>query len=219
MSRLPPHCPLCAEPDPPPLVEVHGRTYGECARCRLVAMAPADRLSAAEERARYEMHENDAADPAYREFLDRVASPLLERLPAAAAGLDYGAGPGPALSRMLEEAGHPTAVYDPFFAPDRAALARTYDFVTCTETAEHFHAPREEFRRLDSLLRPGGWLGLMTEVRDESQPFETWWYARDPTHVCFYGPATLRWLADHFGWELERPHRNVALFRKPKGAE
>ncbi len=209
------HCPLCAEPDPSPLVEAHGRAYYQCSRCRLVAVPAADRPSAAEERARYETHENDPADPRYRAFLDRLASPLLERLPAAAEGLDYGAGPGPALSQMIEEAGHPTAIYDPFFAPDRAALDRTYDFITCTETAEHFHAPGEEFSRLDALLRPGGWLGLMTEVRDESEPMESWWYARDPTHVCFYAPDTLRWLADHFGWAMERPHRNVALFRKP----
>lgn len=215
MSRLLTACPLCAAPDPSLFAETHGRTYYECRRCRLVAMAPADHPSATEERARYETHENDPADPGYRAFLDRIASPLIERLPAAAAGLDYGAGPGPALSHMLEEAGHPTAVYDPFFAPDLAALDRTYDFITCTETAEHFHAPGKEFSRLDALLRAGGWLGLMTEVRDESQPFDTWWYTRDPTHVCFYAPDTLRWIAHHFGWELERPHRNVALFRKP----
>lgn len=182
-----------------------------------MAVPPAGRPTPEEERERYEMHENDPADPAYRSFLDRLASPLIERLPAAAEGLDYGSGPGPALARMLREVGHPTAVYDPFFAPARAALERTYDFITCTETAEHFHAPGEEFARLDAMLRPGGWLGLMTEVRDPSQPMESWWYARDPTHVCFYEPETLRWLAAHFGWEMERPHRNVGLFHKPVG--
>ncbi len=164
-----------------------------------------------------ETHENDPTDPGYRAFLDRLASPLIERLPAGAEGLDYGAGPGPTLSKMLEEAGHPTAVYDPFFAPDRSRLDRTYDFITCTETAEHFHAPGEEFVRLDGLLRQAGWLGLMTEVRDESRPFESWWYVRDATHVCFYSADTLRWIGDRFDWELERPHRNVALFRKPGG--
>lgn len=180
-----------------------------------MAVPPTDRPTATEERARYESHENDPADPDYRAFLDRLAAPLMERLPPAAEGLDYGAGPGPALARMLEEAGHSMAIYDPFFAPDPAALNYTYDFVACTETAEHFHAPGEEFSRLDALLRPGGWLGLMTEVLDASQSFETWWYARDPTHVCFYAPPTLRWIADHFGWDMERPHRNVALFHKP----
>lgn len=210
-------CPLCAAPDPSPFAEAHGRTYYECGRCRLLAMAPADRPSAAEERARYETHQNDPADPGYRGFLNRLAAPLIERLPAGAEGLDYGSGPGPTLSLILDKAGHPTAIYDPFFAPDRSPLDRTYEFITCTETAEHFHAPGEEFTRLNALLRPGGWLGLMTEVWDASQPFESWWYARDATHVCFYSANTLLWIGRRFGWEMERPHRNVALFRKPEG--
>jgi taurine dioxygenase len=58
------------------------------------------------------------------------------------------ADPGPALAAMLREAGHEVALYDPFFAPDPAPLAAIYDFVTCTETAEHFHDPRAEFARL-----------------------------------------------------------------------
>jgi len=102
----------------------------------------------------------------------------------------------------------------------RAGLSRSgasdqaYDFITCTETAEHFVDPRAEFDRFDVLLRPGGWLGVMTEVLDEDRIFETWRYARDPTHVCFYGRRTFDWIADRFGWALERPHPNVALFRK-----
>jgi len=116
---------------------------------------------------------------------------------------------------MLTERGFPTALYDPFFAPDPAPLAETYDFVVCTETAEHFFDPRAEFDRLDGLLRPGGWLGVMTEVVDDARPFGEWRYARDPTHACFYRDETLAWIARAYRWRLERPHRNVALFRKP----
>jgi hypothetical protein len=47
--------------------------------------------------------------------------------------------------------------FDPFFAPDRASLRRTYDVIACSETAEHFDCPGDEFQRLDRLLRPG-WL-------------------------------------------------------------
>src|SRR5690606_29278515 len=112
------------------------------------------------------------------------------------------------------EAGRPTSNYDPFFAPDDALLARTWDFVTCTETTEHFFEPAREFERLDALVRPGGWLGVMTTVRDNAHDFAQWWYVRDPTHVCFYSARTFEWIAGRFGWTLERPHPNVALFRK-----
>jgi hypothetical protein len=48
---------------------------------------------------------------------------------------------------MLREAGQEVTDYDPMFAPDAAAVAAgaQYDFVTCTEVAEHFYRPAQEF--------------------------------------------------------------------------
>jgi len=188
--------------------------YHRCPACDLVFLDRASRLPPDEERARYETHENDPADPRYRAFLDRLAAPLRARLNPGAEGLDYGCGPGPALAVMLEEHGFLMAVYDPFFAPDPKVLEQSYDFITCTETAEHFFEPGAEFRRLAGLVRPGGWIAVMTGVLTEEIDFDAWWYARDPTHVCFYTPETLRWIASHHGWSLERPTVNVALFRR-----
>jgi hypothetical protein len=207
-------CPLCASDDVTPLAHAHGRDFIGCADCGLAFVEPSQRPPAAAERARYETHENDPSDAGYRAFLGRLFEPLAARLPPGAEGLDYGSGPGPTLSLMLREAGFPTAIYDPYFAPDLAAFERTYDFVTCTETAEHFFAPAAEFDRLDALLRPGGWLAVMTTILTDEQALETWWYARDPTHVCFYRAETMEWIARRYGWLLERTHANVALFRK-----
>jgi 2-polyprenyl-3-methyl-5-hydroxy-6-metoxy-1,4-benzoquinol methylase len=178
-----------------------------------VSAARADLPSAAEERARYETHENDPADPGYRAFLDRLATPLVDRLAPGMQGLDVGSGPGPTLSIMLGERGFPTAIWDPFFAPDPAPLARTWDFVTCTETVEHFHDPARDWARLFTLVRPGGWLAVMTEPLGD-EPLETWWYARDPTHVALHRTETLEWIAARWGAALERPSRTVALFRR-----
>lgn len=177
-------------------------------------MSPADRPSRDAERARYEQHRNDPQDARYRAFLARLCEPLAEQLRPGAVGLDYGCGPGPTLSIMFEEMGFDVACYDPFFARNEAALARAYDFITCSETVEHFFAPDIEFDRLDGLLLPGGWLGVMTEMRDDDRDFATWWYVRDPTHVCFYHPETMLWIAARFGWSLQRPRRNVTLFGK-----
>jgi hypothetical protein len=207
-------CPLCRSDRVSHFAHVHGRHYHDCARCGLVHVDPAQRPTPEAERAHYGTHENDPDDPGYRAFLGRVADPLVARLEPGAEGLDYGAGPGPTLSRMLTAAGFPMAIYDPFFAPDTGALARTYDFITCTETAEHFFHPGDELERLDALLRPGGWLAIMTELVGEGRPFAEWRYARDPTHVCFYRSQTLEWIAARFGWALELPRPDVALFRK-----
>ena len=141
----------------------------------------------------------------------------MARLAPGARGLDYGSGPGPTLSRMLAEAGPPTSDYDPFFASGPGLLGATYDFVTCSEAAEHFHDPAREFQRLDRLLRPGGWLGLMTGIVDPETDLETWWYLRDPTHVVFYSLRTLTWLGERHGWTLVPVSGTVVLFRKGGG--
>lgn len=207
-------CPLCEGEEVEAFADVEGRPYLRCPVCALTFLHQGHHLDPARERARYETHENDPSDLGYRSFLDRLARPLVRRLEPGMEGLDYGAGPGPTLSLMLSERGFPTAIWDPFFAPDPAALQRTYDFVTCTETAEHFFRPGEEFRRLDDLLRTPGWLAVMTRILEEDEGFETWWYVRDPTHVCFYRRETLAWIADAHGWALSRPSPTVALFRK-----
>lgn len=196
---------------------VHGRRFRDCGTCRLLFVAPEHHVAPEAEREHYATHHNDPADPGYRAFLDRLARPLVERLPPGAEGLDYGSGPGPTLSRILRERGFPTDIYDPLFAPNPAPLRRRYDFVTCTEAAEHFHHPAHEFARLNGLLRPGGWLGLMTQLVPDDRPLEQWRYVRDPTHVCFYRPATLRWIAERHGWTVELRERGVALFRKGEG--
>ena len=168
----------------------------------------------AEELAQYQLHRNDLYDPGYRKFLRRLADPLLERLSPARQGLDFGCGPGPALALMLREAGHHVALYDPLFFDHPEVLAGRYDFITCSETIEHFHQPAEEFRRLDDMLKPGGWLALMTTFQTDDARFAHWHYRRDPTHVVFYRATTLEYLALRHGWRCEIPAPNVAFMHK-----
>lgn len=207
-------CPLCGAAPCAPEVPVQGRRYAVCGGCGLTFMLPADRLPAQAERAVYDLHRNDPDDAGYRAFLDRLARPLAARLRPGMRGLDYGAGPGPALPAMLAARGFPTVAYDPLYAANAELLQRRYDFIACSETAEHFHDPAAEFARLDGLLQPGGWLGLMTQWRLPERPFAVWGYARDPTHVCFYQARTLQWIARRHGWRLTCPVPHVALFRK-----
>lgn len=65
---------------------------------------------------------------------------------------------------MLREQGFEIYEYGPVFAPDPCVLELQYAFVLCPEVAEHFHYPSREFDRLEKLLRPGGWLAIMTSV-------------------------------------------------------
>lgn len=211
-------CPLCATVSAHGIEHASGRQCFVCSTCALVHVAREHRLDRAGEAAHYGTHENSPDDPHYRSFLDRLLLPLVARLSPGAQGLDFGSGPGPTLSVMFEERGFPMQIYDPFFAPDQAVLQRQFDFVSCSETVEHFFDPAAEFARFDRLVRPGGWLAIMTMITPELSQFRQWHYPRDPTHVCFYAHDTMRWIADRHGWQLEVPCANVALFRTASGA-
>ncbi|MGC8122081.1 class I SAM-dependent methyltransferase [Marinobacter sp. VGCF2001] len=208
-------CPVCETGPLTPFRGVGTQRYLRCGLCEATVMAPECRLSESGERAVYELHNNEAGDPGYRRFLSKLAAPLLAQIQAGAEGLDFGCGPGPALAGMLEEAGMSMALYDPFFYPEDAALNRQYDFITCTEVVEHLYRPAEVFRTLDRLLRPGGWLGIMTCFQTDDARFDNWHYRRDPSHVVFYREQTFRWLADRLGWQLHIPVKDVVLARKP----
>ncbi len=123
--------------------------------------------------------------------------------------------PGPALAAMLREAGHMMGLYDPLFAAEPAPLSGLYDFIACTETAEHFHKPAEEFDRLGAMLRPGGWLAIMTCFQTDDALFANWHYRKDPTHVVFYRRTTFDVIAKQRGWRCESPVKDVALLQKP----
>lgn len=193
---------------------VGAKAYWRCRVCEATFLAPALWPDAGAENAEHDKDENDAEDPAYRAFLSRLSKPLLARLPARLRGLDFGCGPTPALAKMLEEAGHEMRYYDPVYAPDESVLTDDYDFITCNGVIETLHNPRAVFEGLDAMLRPGGWLGIMTEFQTDDSRFETWHSRRDPGHIIFYRAATLTLLGTRLGWTLQIPRKNIALFRK-----
>ena len=208
-------CPVCAEWECRQFAEIDARVYWRCDACFATFLDPSLLPSPEVELREYQLHQNDPGDPGYRRFVGKVVTPLLERLEPNSSGLDFGCGPGSALAAMMREAGHAVELYDPFFCNHIEALQRAYDFVACTEVIEHFHHPATEFAKLNALLKPAGWLAVMTCFQRDDARFERWHYRRDPTHVVFYKEETLRVLARRFDWTCEFPSPNVALMRKP----
>jgi SAM-dependent methyltransferase len=212
----PERCPVCTTRRIRLFMTLEGKVYWRCRLCEATFLAPAQWPDLEAQRDEYDKHQNDVGDPRYRAFLSRLSTPLLARMPGGLRGLDFGCGPGPALAHMLEEAGHEMRCYDPLYAPDQSVLDDVYDFITCTEVIEHLHQPRAVFEAFDAMLRPGGWVGIMTEFQTDDSRFAKWHYRRDPTHIIFYRATTLTLLGSRLGWTLEIPRRNIALFRKPR---
>lgn len=208
-------CPLCENSRTASRLTAGQREFWQCDECALTFVPPQFHLEGAEEKARYDTHENYPDDPAYRNFFRPFFDALTKELPPGAKGIDFGAGPGPALAEMLRERGFSVALYDKFFHPQKDVLGENYDFVACTETAEHFQRPRAEFELFQRLLRPGGCLGILTGMLAEGKKFDDWYYHRDPTHVAFYEKRTMEWIGKRFSWESSFPAPNVTLFRKP----
>jgi SAM-dependent methyltransferase len=208
-------CPLCGGTQLAAFHRDRRRDYLCCSHCQLVFVPPAQHLSAAQEKAEYDLHRNDPADHGYRRFLSRLAQPLLQRVTVPGEGLDFGCGPGPTLSLLLAQAGHRVALYDVFYAPDTAPLQRHYDFITASEVVEHLHRPGEELDRLWSRLRPGGVLGLMTKLVIDADAFAHWHYKNDLSHVCFFSRHSFAWLAQRWGAQLEIIGSDVILLTKP----
>ena len=114
----------------------------------------------------------------------------------------------------MTEQGHRVALYDPFFFPDRSVLDDTYDFITATEVVEHLRHPGQEFELLWSLLRSGGWLGIMTKLALDADAFSRWHYKNDRTHIRFFSIKTFEWLANSWHARLMIVDKDVILLQK-----
>ena len=208
-------CPLCLSVENTFFHRDKQREYLRCRQCALVFVPPKSHLSRADEKSYYELHQNSPLDSGYRIFLERLSKPLLEQIKPGSQGLDFGSGPGPTLSLMLEEAGHRVGLYDPFYAPDEAVFTRQYDFIASSEVVEHLQAPGRELTRLWALLKPGGVLAIMTKRVLDEAAFAHWHYKNDPTHIVFFSEQTFHWLGKQWQVDAVFHGADVVLFNKP----
>ena len=205
-------CPLC-QGDCHFFYQDTRRSFLRCKQCALVFVSPEFLPTQKEEKTQYDLHENHPEDDGYRNFLNRLAWPLLEKLKPKSSGLDFGCGPGPTLSVILEEAGHNLSLYDPIYHPDKRNLSGTYDFITATEVFEHLHYPSIDLGIIQNALKPGGWLGIMTKRVSGREAFSKWHYIQDPTHVCFWSETTFNWLASKWNANVEYPASDIAIIQ------
>jgi hypothetical protein len=188
------------------------REYIRCDVCSLVFVPPQYLLNPDDEKARYDTHKNSEDNPGYMEFLAQMSDPLLTLLSEKSSGLDFGCGPGPCLSKHFERQGHTVDLYDVFYEDNQDVFNKTYDFVTTTEVVEHLYQPGEVLDRVWNLVKPGGYLGVMTQPIPEN--FDTWWYKKDNTHVSFFHTKTFEYLMKKWGATQVYQYKAVWILKK-----
>jgi SAM-dependent methyltransferase len=149
---------------------------------------------------RYKKHNNDIEDYGYREFVSPITSAIMIDFTTNHKGLDFGAGTGPIISKILKDNDFQIKQYDPFFHNFPNLLEKQYDYIACCEVIEHFHDPKKEFSLLKKLLRKNGKLYCMTNIYNENIDFHNWDYKSDITHVFIYHQKTIDWIKEEFGF-------------------
>ncbi len=207
-------CPLCNAPSLSEMRFKSGiRTYFYCSHCHLISADPASLPDTQTELARYQKHQNASEDAGYVAFLNRFIQALQPFVKSKHHGLDVGCGPYPLLADMLRHSGYGMEIYDPFFYP--VIPLSQVDFITCTETIEHFHHPAMSFDRIVSWLKGDGILAIMTDMWQTWEGMHGWYYLRDITHVSFYHPSTFDFIARRYDLQLiYSDEKRIVVFRK-----
>jgi SAM-dependent methyltransferase len=194
-------CPLCYSQSTTEYGNTNKVQFLLCGRCALVFKAPEFFPSEEQEKSRYLLHQNDVNDSAYQNFVSPLVEAIILNHSSNHHGLDFGAGTGPVIAKLLQDKDYTITLYDPFFHPNDEVLKDKYDFIICCEVMEHFHKPNKEFDLLRNLLKPNGSLYCMTQLFPTQEKFKNWNYKNDPTHVVFYSEESLNWIKVHFGFK------------------
>jgi hypothetical protein len=206
-------CTLCGSDKCSLYAQSGARRFMRCNRCEIVFVPGQDWVSPGKERARYELHDNTPDSDTCKNYLQDFAKQL-EHIPVFRPRvLDYGSGPHTVLAGILAEKSIPCASYDPLFDIGAETLNETYDIVVLCEVLEHIRQLRRELERIRALLNPGGYVAVRTELYDEHTDFESWWYAKDSTHIHFFRMTTLITVAEILNKGIYFTNaRNVAVF-------
>ena len=222
-------CPLCEDPVSAELhflrhADVSGREFAHCQSCDLIFEPSSGHRSLADEKQRYEKHENNLSDLGYRGFLEQAVTPALSLISDRQKGgpklqaLDFGCGPDQVLCEILAAKGISTVGYDLHFFKDTHLLEKKYELIFSTEVWEHFRLPAKEIGLIAGLLQMGALLSVMTSLHQQvfggDEFFSKWWYVRDFTHLCFYSEKTMEWIALRYGLKILQMKSPVVVFKK-----
>lgn len=207
------NCSICHSKTTCLLDEQANITYHICNKCGFISKDESCFLKGQQEKSRYDTHNN--SDPSYKAFFQPLLKEFIRPLGIQSI-LDYGSGPYPMLSTMLEEEHYDVTKYDPFYYNDHSYQHKRYDLIVLSEVIEHLYTPRIELSKLIGLLNKDGYLLISTTFRNmDETAFLSWWYKRDDTHVGFYNLDTFHYIATLFNLSIIKHNdKNIILMQK-----
>ena len=186
--------------------------FYNCDTCGTIFRHSNHYLTSEKEKERYLSHNNNVDDIDYQSFVTPIVNEVCRSFDSNSKGLDFGAGSGPVISKLLTDKGYRMSLWDPFFHFDESVLNDRYDFIVCCETMEHFHNPFKEFELMRNLLKSGGKLCCMSEILPKDISFDNWYYKNDPTHIVFYSEENLKWIKENIGFSEVRIDGRLIVF-------
>ncbi len=215
-------CRLCGRETKPVRDEPFRVSYHRCPFCEFLSIEEKGLPSPEEERQEYLLHDNRMENAGYVRHLEAfIRQGVQPFLGSARTVLEFGCGPGPVLAELLKRRGLFVDIYDPFFFPEKVQEGKGYDLITATEVLEHIRDPLESFLHLGEHLNDNGILAVMTQFhpRDDTA-FRNWWYRKELSHISFFTPVTLSFLAGRAGMRfLWTDHEKIFVVKKtsPRG--
>ncbi|PKM49414.1 MAG: class I SAM-dependent methyltransferase [Firmicutes bacterium HGW-Firmicutes-7] len=179
--------------------------YHYCKECEFISKDNNAIISLEEEFKIYNYHINSIEDTRYVDyFYEFLNDAVFKYVNRGKKGLDFGSGPSPVLAQILERYhGYNMDIYDIFYSPQKVYLKNKYDLVTCTEVIEHLKNPLEYFKLFKELLIEDGVLSIMTQFHhNDDAHFLNWHYIRDESHISFYTPKTMKYIAEQTGLKI-----------------
>lgn len=179
--------------------------YDWCKTCEFISKDCAFYATEQQELKNYRNHDNSIENKGYVEYLNHfIQNAVLEYMNTGRTGFDFGSGPSPVLAQILERHyGFKMDIYDLFFAKEKTYENKKYDLVTSTEVIEHLAEPLPYFKLFADLMKEDAVLAIMTLFHPNSDElFLDWHYIRDLTHISFYTPKTLCYIAQKVGLKI-----------------
>jgi hypothetical protein len=190
--------------------------YYTCSACEYIFKSPEYYQSIEEQKARYDLHENNENDPGYEAYFKRFLDFVLPLVGKPSTALDFGCGRSSLLAKLLGRKGIECDYYDPLYHPENLNDSKKYELIVSTEVFEHLHHPKKVFEGLLARLENGGYLAIQTQFHpNDTEAFQKWYYHKDPTHIVFFRAKTFSVLAKQYGCKFVGDNgKNMVVIQK-----